>query len=101
MRPLEETGANEELELSVSFGAEQYNTLSISVVRRGVAVVVAVGRGRSAGRSATSNNFSNRSPTETLSKLRRGKLSPAGGGAGGWATYPTTNREGKICRGSE
>ena len=42
-RPLEETGANEELELSVSFGAEQYPLLSVraSVV---VVVVVAVGR---------------------------------------------------------
>ena len=88
--PLEETGANEELEWSVSFGAEQYPLLSLV-------------------RQRSSNNFSNGSPTETLSKLRRGKLSPAGGRVR-WAIpilLPTTarvksaEREGRGKRVSE
>ena len=88
-RPLEETGANEELELSVSFGAEQYPLRP--------SVRPSPSLSPSFGRSATSSNFSMEVQPK-LSKLRRGKLSPAGAAlhwrSGGWATYLPTNREG-------
>ena len=77
----------------------QNNTPSVRVRRPAVAVAV--------GRSATSNNFSNGSPTETLSKLRRGKLSPACEGgrwparAGGLPIFLLPTAGAKSVEGSE
>ena len=96
-RSLEESGANEELELSVSFGAEQYPLPLRPSVRPSPSLSPSLSP--SFGRFATSSNFSMEVQPK-LSKLRRGKLSPAGAGAalhqrsGGWATYLPTNREG-------